>query len=72
MVSRDPEWLQDALNVLIGLFQRYRLVSIVTKSKAMTCHLGTLWSGMLKEGVGWWCTGSGSMYQKRLRIRIPA
>ena len=63
--------LQDALNVIIGLFQRYGLVANVTKYKAMTCQPGTLWSGMLEKAVGWWCTGSGSMYQKQPITRIP-
>ena len=34
--SRDPEWLQGELNVLISLFCRYGLVENVTKFKAMT------------------------------------
>ena len=38
--SRDPEEIQGALNVLIGLFRQYRLVVNVAKSKAMTCHPG--------------------------------
>ena len=33
---QDPEWLQGALNVLIGLFHLYGLVANVAKSKAMT------------------------------------
>ena len=36
VVSRDPEWLQGDLNVLIGLFRWYGLVSNVAKSKAVT------------------------------------
>ena len=41
-----PEWLKVALNVLIGLFCRYRLAENVAKSKAMTFHPGTLWYKM--------------------------
>ena len=33
---RDPEWIQGALNVLVGLFHWYILVVIVAKSKAVT------------------------------------
>ena len=44
-----PEWIQGALNVLIGLLCRYRLVENVAKSKAMTCQLGTLQSWMSEE-----------------------
>ena len=53
---RDPEWLQVALKVLIGLFHRYRLVENATKSKAMTCQPGTHQSIMLEEAVGQQCT----------------
>ena len=42
LVLRGPEWLQVPLNVIIGLFRRYRLVANVTNSKAMTCHLDAL------------------------------
>ena len=47
----DPEWIHGALNVLIGLFQRYGLVANVSNSKAMMCQLGSIWSGMLEEAV---------------------
>ena len=40
VVSRDPEWLQGALNVLIILLQRYGLVTNVDKYKAMMCQPG--------------------------------
>ena len=33
--SRDTEWLQGALNVLISPFHRYRLVVNVASSKAI-------------------------------------
>ena len=36
MVSRDLEWIQGALNVIIGLFCRSSLVTNVAKSKTMT------------------------------------
>ena len=43
---QEPEWLQGYLNMLIGLFRQYRLLENVAKSKAMTCHTGTLNLGM--------------------------
>ena len=49
---RDPEWLQGALNVIIGLFQKYGLVANVAKSKAMICQPGEIWFGMPDEAVG--------------------
>ena len=57
--SQDPEWLQGALNGLIGLLRRYGLVENVAKSKAMASHPGTLRYGMLEEGLVRRCTGRG-------------
>ena len=48
---RDTKWIQDAPNVLIGLFQRYGMVEKVAKSKAMMCQLGSIRSGMSEEAV---------------------
>ena len=64
-------WLQGALNVLIGLFFYYRLLSNVTKSSAMTCQMGTLRSRMSEEAVERWCTETEATYHKRLRRQIP-
>ena len=38
----DPEWLQEAPNVLIDMFRCTGLMSNVAKSKIMTCHPGTI------------------------------
>ena len=47
----DPEWLHGTLNVIIGIFWRYGLVANLSKSKAMTFQLVSIWSGMLEEAV---------------------
>ena len=60
--SRDTEWLQGALNVIIDLLRRYLLVVNVAKSKVMICHPGALWYGMLEEAVGQRCTVRGATY----------
>ena len=44
--SRDPNWLQGDLNVIIGLLRRYVLVANVIKSKVVICQPGALQSGM--------------------------
>ena len=44
--SRELEWIQNALNVLIGLFRRYRIVANVAKSWTITFQLRALQSGM--------------------------
>ena len=69
--SRDPEWLQGALNVTIELLRRYRLVANFEKSKAMNFQPGTLRYGMSEEAVGRWCTGRRATYYERLKRRIP-
>ena len=71
VVSRDPGWLQGALNMIIGLFRWYRLVANFVKSKSITCHLGALRSGMSEEAVGQRCTVRGVTYQERPRQWIP-
>ena len=46
--SRDLEWLQGALNVLIGLFLKIGLSSNVDKSNTMTCQPEVIRSSMLE------------------------
>ena len=46
IVSKDPEWIQGAINLLIGLFRRVNLVTNVVKSKTMTCQLGEICTGV--------------------------
>ena len=38
----ESEWLQRAINVIIGIFRRFVLMANVAKSKTMSCHLGTI------------------------------
>ena len=47
ITSRDPERLQAALNILVGLFERVGLHTNTTKTKVMVCVSGkirTRWS----------------------------
>ena len=39
---KEPEWIQGAINVLIGIFQRVGLMANVTKSKTMTDQTGVI------------------------------
>ena len=50
--SRDPEWLQVDLNVLIGLLQLYGLVWNISKYKSKTCQPKEIRYGILEEAVG--------------------
>ena len=38
--SRDSEWLQYSMNVLVGLFRRYGLTATIAKSRRTTCQPG--------------------------------
>ena len=57
--SRDLEWLQGALNVLIVLFWRINLAANVVKPKTMTFHMGAILLGMLEEYFVHFRTGEG-------------
>ena len=57
VVSRDPDWLQHAMNVLVGLFRRYGLAANIAKSRTITCQTGALRVGMSEEAIVLKCTG---------------
>ena len=42
IVSRDPEWLQGTINVIIRLFRRVGLMDNVKKSKTMPFQPGVI------------------------------
>ena len=46
VVSRESEWIQHAMNVLVGLFRRYGLAANISKSRTMTFQPGALWVGV--------------------------
>ena len=47
--SREPEWIQGAINVLIGILKRFGQMTNVAKSRTMTCHLGVIYAGVSEE-----------------------
>ena len=55
--SRDPDLLQQSMNFLVVLFQRYGLAYNVSKSSTMTCQTGELRSGMSAEAKALKFTG---------------
>ena len=67
----EPEWMQNAMNVLVGLFRRYGLAANVSKSHKMTCQLGALQSGMSEEATALKCTSVGDLYRVILQRRTP-
>ena len=42
IASRDPVWLQESLDVLIGLFERIGLFTNAAKAKVMVCIPGRI------------------------------
>jgi hypothetical protein len=42
IASRDPVWLQELFDILIGLFERIRLFTNASKTKVMVCILGRI------------------------------
>ena len=44
--SRDLEWIQGAINVLIKLFRRFYLMPNTEKYKTTTCQTGEIFTGM--------------------------
>ena len=57
VVSRDADLLQHAINVMVGLFQRYGLAANVAKSCTMTYQPGALRLGMSTEANALKCLG---------------
>ena len=71
VVSRDLDWLQHAMNILVGIFRSYDLAANVSKSRIITCQPSALRAGILEEAMALKFTGVGYSYRVRLRRRIP-
>ena len=61
--SRDTEWLQISLNVLIRLFWQINLAANIAKLKTMMCQTGKIRTGMSEEAFGRHNTRKGANYQ---------
>ena len=69
--SRYLEWIQGAVNALIGIFGRVVLMNNVAKSKTMTCQPGYIYAGMSEEDFSRRSKGEWGTYRERLRWFIP-
>ena len=49
IASRDPVWLQESFDILIGLFERIGLFTNAAKTKVMTCIPGRIREGYTEE-----------------------
>ena len=68
--SRDPEWLQGSINVIIEIFRRFGLMSNVAKSKTMTFQPGSICTGVSEEAFSQRSTREGATYKKHLQQSI--
>ena len=64
--SSDLEWIQVAINILKGLFQRVGLVENVEKSNTMTFQPGAIYTGMSDKAFSRRITVEGGNYRERL------
>ena len=69
--SREPEWLQGAINFLIGLFRRVGLMANISEYKTKKFQPGAIHTGMAEEDFSRRSQGKGSTYREHLRRRIP-
>ena len=51
--SREPQWIQGAINALIGLFIRVGLLVNVSKYKTMNSQPGEIHTGVSEEDFSW-------------------
>ena len=68
--SREPEWLQGALNFLIGLFQMIGLAANIAKSKTILCQPEEIRLGIPEEALGRRSIGKVATYRERPRRKI--
>ena len=66
--SRYPKWLQGAINFLIGIFGRVRLMAKIEKSNTMTCQMRDICTEMLEKDFSCWSTGEGGTYLEHLQL----
>lgn len=66
----DPDWLQPALDILIGLFRRIGLATNTSKTKLMTCHPATIQTTVSNLAYERRMTGRGESFRERQRRRV--
>ena len=66
VISRNSDWLQHKMNVLVGIFRRYGLAANIAKSCTTTCQPGALQARMSEEAMALKCMGVGDSYSVRL------
>ena len=69
--SRNLEWLQEDINVLVGILRRVRLMENVAQSNTMTCHQEAISMIMSEEAFILRSKGEGDNSRECLRRQIP-
>ena len=69
--SREDQWLQQAMDVLVGVFRRVGWAANVGKTKTMTCFPGSMRTGLSNQAYERRVTGQGDSYRQRLHRRLP-
>ena len=68
IASRDPVWLQESFDVLIGLFEQIGLFTNAAKTKAMVCVPGQIREGKMEEEHAAYKSQTESTDNKRHRV----
>ena len=68
--SRDQNWLQTSLDVLVALFRSIGLQTNTSKTKTMTCYPGFIRTGHSTAASTRRHTGQGDSYRERQRRRV--
>jgi len=70
VASTDPEWLQRAFDVLVGLFGRIGLKTNVRKTVAMICMPHCIAGRQSDEAYRHRMTGAGHSHRERKRLKV--
>ena len=68
--AMDREWLQRALNILVGMFERMGLKVNIAKTKFMICLPSSHHSHMSLDAYKRKMTGEGDTYRERKRRKV--
>ena len=68
--SRDPEWLQGAIDVLADLFGRVGLKTNTDKTEVMICHPGHISTRISDEAYGRRMGQGGLTFREKSRQRV--
>jgi hypothetical protein len=67
IASRDPVWLQELFDILIGLFERIGLFTNASKTKVMVCTLGQIREAYTEEQYAKYKSLTGSAANNKRR-----